>query len=91
LLSYRHKTEFGTYIEYTNGVFVKIVAAPAGATLDDGVWYTADGAEIGLAIWGAFAIIEEVSNNKCDGQHGVQYVSPDRAGLGNWKYYFIII
>jgi len=46
------------------------VAAPAGATLNEGVWYTADGVEIGPEIWGAFAIIEEVSNDKCAGQHG---------------------
>jgi hypothetical protein len=58
------------------------VAAPAGATLNHGVWYTADGVEIGPAIWRDFAIIEEVSNDKCDSQHGVQYVSPDHAGLG---------
>lgn len=64
--------------------FVKIVAAPADATLTDGVWYAADGTEIGPVIWGAFAIIQEVSNDPCAGQHGLQYVSPDRAGLGNW-------
>lgn len=64
--------------------FVKIVAAPADATLVDGIWYTADGTEIGAEIWGEFAIIQEVSNDPCVGMHGMQYVSPDRAGLGNW-------
>ena len=35
-------------------------------------------------IWGAFAIIQEVYNDPCGGIHGVQYVSPDHAGLDNW-------
>ncbi len=64
--------------------FVKIVAAPADATLTDGFWYTADGTEIGEEIWGAFAIIQQVENDSCAGIHGIQYVSPARAGLGNW-------
>lgn len=64
--------------------FVKIVAAPADATLTIGVWYNAEGIEIGPAIWGEFAIIEEVMNDKCAGLHGVQYVSPDHAGFGGW-------
>jgi len=64
--------------------FVKIVAAPADATLTAGVWYNADGTEIGPVIWGAFAIIQEVENDPCAGTHGLQYLSPDHAGLGNW-------
>ncbi len=64
--------------------FVKIVAAPADAYVEDGYWHTAEGAEIGEVIWGAFAIIQEVENDPCAGAHGMQYVSPDRAGLGNW-------
>lgn len=64
--------------------FVKIVAAPADATLDGGVWHTADGTEIGPAIWGDFAIIQEVENDPCAGLHGLQYLSPDHAGLGGW-------
>jgi len=64
--------------------FVKIVAAPADATLDGGVWYTADGIEIGPVIWGEFAIIQQVENDPCAGLHGLQYLSPARAGLGNW-------
>jgi len=38
---------------------VKIVAAPADATLVGGLWYAADGTEIGPAIWGEFATIQE--------------------------------
>jgi hypothetical protein len=64
--------------------FCKIVAAPANAVAADGYWYNADGVEIGPVIWGAFAIIQEVKNDKCAGIHGMQYVSPDRAGLGGW-------
>ena len=65
--------------------FVKIVAAPADATAIGGVWHTADGVEIGSVIWGAFAIIQQVDNDTCEKEvHGLQYLSPDRAGLGNW-------
>ena len=64
--------------------FTKIVAASAGATLSDGVWYNADGTEIGTAIWGEFAIIEDVTNDPCGGAHGVNTLSPDHAGFGGW-------
>jgi len=64
--------------------FVKIVAAPADATLTGSIWYNASGVEIGPAIWGEFAIIQEVYNDPCEGYHGLQYLSPDHAGLGNW-------
>jgi hypothetical protein len=55
--------------------FVKIVAAPADAVKTAGVWYGADGTEIGPDIWGEFAIIQEVEN-------GVLYMSPTSAGFG---------
>lgn len=64
--------------------FVKIVAAPADATLEGGIWHTADGTEIGPVIWGEFATIQQVENDTCAGLHGLQYLSPTRAGLGNW-------
>jgi hypothetical protein len=63
--------------------FVKIVAAPADAYTDSGVWYTANGTEIGPVIWGAFAIVQEVANDPCAGLHGLQYKAA-RPGLGNW-------
>ncbi len=72
----------GNLCEYD--YFVKIVAAPADATAEDGIWYNADGVEIGPVIWGQFAIIQEVSNDPCSGQEGLQYISPDHPGLGNW-------
>ena len=64
--------------------FVKIVAAPADAYTENGIWYTAEGAEIGPVIWGEFAIIQEVSNDPCAGENGVQYKSPVGPGFGKW-------
>jgi len=64
--------------------FVKIVAAPADAYADGGVWYTAAGVEIGPVIWGAFAIIQQVENDQCGGIHGIQYLSPNNAGFGSY-------
>jgi len=63
--------------------FVKIVAAPADAEAVVDIWYNADGVEIGPVIWEDFAIIQEVYNDPCAGIHGLQYISPDHAGLGN--------
>ncbi|MDY7080532.1 MAG: hypothetical protein SXV54_26935 [Chloroflexota bacterium] len=59
--------------------FCKIVAAPADAHVEEGIWYAADGTEIGPVIWGAFAIIQEVESGE-----GATYVSPSGPGLGNW-------
>lgn len=64
--------------------FVKIVAVPADAVLDQGIWYAADGTEIGASIWGSFAIIQEVENDPCAGIHGAQYISPAGPGFGKW-------
>ncbi len=64
--------------------FVKIVAAPADAVSSEGVWYSADGVEIGEVIWGEFAVIQEISNDECVGDHGLQYKSLLRSGVGNW-------
>ena len=65
--------------------FVKIVAAPADAYVVGGIWYTAGGEEIGEVIWGAFAIIQQVSNDPCLGENGLIYKSPVSAGLGMYK------
>lgn len=64
--------------------FTKIVAAPTDAVKSGNVWYAADGTEIGPAIWGEFAIVQEVNNDACAGSHGATYVSPDHPGLGGW-------
>jgi len=65
--------------------FVKIVAAPADAYQENGFWYTADGAEIGPVIWGAFAIIQQVDNDPGLGTHGISYLSPVGPGFGKFK------
>jgi len=65
--------------------FVKIVAAPADATVVGGFWQTSGGIEIGPAIWGAFAIIQEVNNDECAGENGVAYKSPASPGFGPYK------
>ncbi|MFA5068100.1 MAG: hypothetical protein WC466_08730 [Candidatus Izemoplasmatales bacterium] len=78
----------GTY-EGSNGetcnwnYFVKIVAAPLDAGLTGGVWYAPDGSEIGPAIWGEFAITQEVNNDPCAEAKGLSYKG-QRPGLGNW-------
>lgn len=79
----------GSYIDDDGNVcewnyFVKIIAVPEDAYEDGGYWYNADGTEIGPSIWGQFAIIQQVENDPCAGISGVQYISPDHAGLGGW-------
>ena len=64
--------------------FTKIVAAPSDATLAAGIWYNADGAEIGPSIWGEFATIESVYNDPCSGYVGVEYLSPLGPGFGKY-------
>jgi hypothetical protein len=65
--------------------FVKIIAAPADATLTSGMWYAADGSEIGAVIWGEFAVIQEIYNDTGTGDHGVTYLSPYKAGFGGFS------
>jgi len=71
--------------EYKWTYFVKIVAAPADATATDGIWYAADGTEIGPVIWGAFAIVQQVYNDTGTGEHGIEYLSPSGPGFGQFK------
>lgn len=80
----------GTYIEEDGkschwNYFVKIIAVPADADLDGGIWYAADGTEIGPVIWGSFAIIQQVNNDPCAGFHGIEYLSPAGPGFGKFK------
>jgi len=81
--------QFGSYEEdgetcYWN-YFVKIVMVPEDAYVEEGVWYTVDGTEIGSVIWGAYAITQKVENDPCAEIHGLQYLSPESAGLGHYK------
>jgi len=82
--------QLGTYVDDDGNecqwlYFVKIVAVPADAELVEGIWYTADGAEIGPVIWGEFAIIQETCSDPCGGNHGVEYLSPVGPGFGKFK------
>lgn len=65
--------------------FSKIVAAPLDATLTGGTWFAADGSEIGPAIWGDFAVVQEIYNDTGTGDHGVLYLSPYSAGFGRFS------
>lgn len=65
--------------------FVKIVAVPEDAVMNESMWEAADGTEIGSVIWGAFAITQEVENDSCADLHGLQYLSPAGAGLGKYN------
>jgi len=62
--------------------FVKIVAAPADAKLVNGIWFTADGGEIGPEIWGAFAIIQELETGT---GAPILYKTPLGPGFGKFK------
>lgn len=63
--------------------FIKIIAAPLDATLDDGTWYAANGTELGASIWTQFYVAQEVSNDPAADQHGAQFVSPFGPGFRN--------
>ena len=62
--------------------FTKIVAAPSDANKVGGIWFAANGVEIGPAIWGEFATIESVYNEQGSEYHGIEYLSPFKAGFG---------
>ena len=62
--------------------FSKIIAAPADAVLEDGIWYTDGGTMIGADILGEFAITVAIYSDTCSGQHPVLYSSPDGVGFG---------
>lgn len=62
--------------------FTKIVAVPADAYEDEGIWYTADDVEIGPSIWGEFAKIQEVSNDQCDPDYKYSWNTDAPTGFG---------
>jgi len=84
--------ESGVYIDIEGKIrrwyhFVKIIAVPEASWLSaSGVWYVDDGSfephEIGPAIWGEFAIIENKYFDTGTHQHAVFYHSPVSPGLG---------
>ena len=82
--------ESGTYLdgdgnECKYNYFVKIVAAPTGATLREDIWHDASGVQIGPEIWGAFAIVQSINNDPCTGDHGVENLSPMGPGFGRFQ------
>ena len=80
--------QWGSYEEdgktYKWSYFVKIVAVPEDAYVEDGYWYTADDTPIGSVIWGSFARVLQVYNDQGTGEHGIEYLSPAGPGLGKW-------
>lgn len=65
----------------------KIIAVPEDANKIGGyygIWYNADGVEIGPSIWGSFAIIQEVQGGSGVTEHGLLYAGDDHLGLGGW-------
>lgn len=82
----------GTYFDEEDNeckwiYFVKIVAVPEDTQKsEDGLlWLTVDGEMIGSVIWGAYAIIQQISNDPCAGEHGALYVTPVGPGFGKFK------
>lgn len=81
--------QWGTYTDADGNeckwnYFVKIVAVPEDAVKDGDLWYTADGELIGSVIWGAYARIQQISNDACAGEHGPLYISPVGPGFGKF-------
>ena len=70
-------------VPMTATYFCKIVAVRSSDVLTDGIYYTSDGLEIGPAIWGQFAIIQEEIDDPSD-PDALDYVSPAGPGLGKW-------
>jgi hypothetical protein len=64
--------------------FTKIVTPPSSATKVDNIWYNEEGIEIGPAIWGAFATVQEIENDPFADIHGKQYGSPAGPGFGQY-------
>lgn len=61
--------------------YVRIKAAPNDAMLVGGVWFDADGEEIGPAIWEDFAIVHEIRSDPCGNAPAPDYMSPEHGGL----------
>jgi len=81
--------QWGTYEDegevYHWTYFVKIVHPGDDAVKIDDIWYTEDDVEIGPAIWGAYAVIQQVYNDQGTGEHGIEYLSPAPAGFGYYN------
>jgi len=60
----------------------KIIAVNSDDTLANGNWVRPNGVILGPAIWGPFAIVQEVYNDPSEGAHGILFKSPSAPGLG---------
>lgn len=65
--------------------FVKITHPGDDAELIDGMWYTADGEEIGPVIWTSYARILQIYNDPCAGETGVENKFEAPTGFGFYK------
>ncbi|MDZ7614333.1 MAG: hypothetical protein U5K51_12010 [Flavobacteriaceae bacterium] len=63
----------------------KYIAPPSDAELINGIWYTAEGEEIGKAFY-YLVEIQKIANDPCGGFKGLQYKSPLGPGKGKWNY-----
>ena len=61
--------------------FVKIICPETSSYVENGYYYTKDGVEIGPAIWGSFAIVEEIQTGDVESK----YKSPFNPGFGTYK------
>jgi hypothetical protein len=62
----------------------KYIAPPSDAVLTNGIWYTAEGGEIGKAFY-YLAEVQKIANDPCGGFQGLQYKSPLGPGKGKWE------
>lgn len=80
----------GTYEVEFNGkikeaqwtYFIKIITPPTTAVKVDGIWYSADGVEIGPERFGPFAAVQIIGNDHFSDVNGVLYQSPAGSGFG---------
>ena len=73
--------------EYKWTYFTKIIT-PSTANEDyklGGIWYDVNDVEIGPVIWGAFATVQTVSNDKFYDERGILYKSLVNPGFGYWN------
>lgn len=90
--SYEYTDDNGRIKEAHWTSFVKIVAVPEDAVCTatvsgqcTGNWTEPDGTVIGPAIWGQFAIVQDVYNDPVGGYRGLAFKSPLAPGFGIYK------
>lgn len=62
----------------------KYVAPPSDAVLNNGIWYTPAGEEIGKQFY-YLVEVQRIVNDPCGGFQGLQYKSPLGPGKGKWN------